>query len=412
MYELAEKNLVLGRYATRYSLPSRMGKTLQAVRVNRVSLPTGALTEGTPPTAVALSVTPKPVTLAQWGIVVQLTDVAMLTTTHPMLNAAIERTSLAMSEMFEREIAETLMTGSNVIYADAANNATRPAVGAGADKISTAEIIGLTTRLRRLGAIPIRGTLYGGVIPPQLEADLLSESSSFRDAIARAGDLERLDFAKIGSWMGVEFVRSNFLPFFRSTAAPTNVAANATRARIEAYDAASDLFDTNSAVTAVIVGRDATTDYERLISLTAAFNVTTNNSVKITTPTNTDYVYDVYVASAADGTVPKLHTERVAANTAVNIDALPTGATPPASAGTAVDTEVFVAFVFGKDAFGRVELDGMSLQSYITPAGSSFSDPLAQVRKVGAKVMWASWLLDENFFVRFEAASAYASGLP
>jgi hypothetical protein len=54
----------------------------------------------------------------------------------------------------------------------------------------------------------------------------------------------------------------------------------------------------------------------------------------------------------------------------------------------------------------------MSLQSYITPAGASFSNPLAQGRKVGSKIMWKPFLLDGNFMVRIEAASAYSAQLP
>jgi hypothetical protein len=71
-----------------------------------------------------------------------------------------------------------------------------------------------------------------------------------------------------------------------------------------------------------------------------------------------------------------------------------------------------VAWVFGKDSFGRVELNGMSLQSYITPKGASYSNPLAQGRKVGSKIMWKSFIIDNTFFARIETASAFSAGLP
>src|SRR3990172_6521709 len=171
MYELSERQLVLGRYATRYELPQRMGTTLRAVRVGRLNLPTSALTEGVAPDAVALSITNQDVTVQQWGLVVLLTDVAELTTVHPMLTGAIERTSLAMSEMFEREMAQTLLTGTNVTFGGAASNRSDlTSHAAGSAILTTAEIIGLTTTLRRRGAAPIKGPLYGGVIPPQMEA--------------------------------------------------------------------------------------------------------------------------------------------------------------------------------------------------------------------------------------------------
>jgi hypothetical protein len=68
--------------------------------------------------------------------------------------------------------------------------------------------------------------------------------------------------------------------------------------------------------------------------------------------------------------------------------------------------------VFGRDAFGRVELDGMSLASYMTPDTESYANPLRQGRKVGSKIMWKSWILDNNFFIRFECNSGTSANLP
>ncbi len=416
MYELAERNLVLGRYATRYELPQRMGTTLRAVRIGRLALPTTPLTEGTAPSAVALSITNKDVTVQQWGIVVLLSDVAELTTVHPMLTAAIERTALAMSEMFEREMAQTLMTGTNVTYANAASGRSDLTSHTVASTVlSTAEIIGLTTTLRRRGAIPIKGPLYGGVIPPQMEADIMAESN-FQAAVARGQDLERLDFAKIGTWMGVEWVRSNFLPFFRGiTVASTEASVGTVSAGASLSSAAySYLSSGGTSVLVAVVGRDINSGYERLV--TVPFGMappTTGAGIKVTTPTSTSYTYDIYIPSVADGSAPRLAATGVAANTQTVFTALAStvAKAPPDQLGTA-GKEVFVGWVFGRDAFGRVELNGMSMRTYLTPAGASFSNPLAQGRKIGAKVMWNSWILDDQFFQRFEAQSVYPSGLP
>ena len=406
-YELAERNMVLGRYATRYQLPQRMSTTLRAVRVGRLNLPTGPLTEGVAPDSVALSITNADVTLQQWGIVVLLTDIAEITTVHPMLRAAIERTALAMAEMFEREMAETLMAGTSVTFAGA--QTTR--AGLTAMDASTGELIGVVTALRRRGAIPIRGTLYGGCMPPQVEADMMDEAA-FQNAVARGQDLERLDFAKIGNWMGVEWVRSNFLPFFRGVAAPDGAAATATKAQLTAIAGATW---TGAAVTVVVVGRATASDYERLISLQGTLdNTAPNGNIRVATPTGTAYVYDIYVSDTAAGTgTNRLAASRVANTTTRDLTALPAGtaAAAPALIRAAAD-EVFVTWVFGRDAFGRVELDGMSLQSYLTPAGASYSNPLAQGRKIGNKVMWNSWLLDNDFFERFESNADYPAGLP
>lgn len=406
MFELAERNLVLGRYATRYELPQRMGTTLRAVRVSRLNLPTSALTEGVAPDAVALAITNQDVTVQQWGLVVLLTDVAEMTTVHPMLTAAIERTSLAMSEMFEREMAQTLMTGTNVTYV---GGTTRNGLTS-ANIMSTAVMIGATTSLRRRGAIPIKGSLYGGVMSPQQEADMLAETN-FQANVARGQDLERLDFAKIGNWMGIEWVRSNFLPFFLGTPLTlSGMAATVDTANI-VPDTATAIYTPGVTVTICVVSREKTTGYERGISQqTAVVLGGANTSYVITTPTDTDFVYDLYSSGVVGGTgTPKLWKSRTTANTAYAITALPTGAAAPAS--PADEKEVFVAFIFGKDAFARVELNGMSLRAYLTPAGASFSNPLAQGRKIGSKVMWNSWILDNEFYQRIESGSAYPTGL-
>jgi len=384
-----------------------MGTTLRAVRVGRLNLPTGPLTEGVAPDAVALSITNQDVTVQQWGLVVLLTDVAELTTVHPMLTAAIERTSLAMSEMFEREMAQTLLTGTNVTFiAGAANRGALVATNV----VTTAEIIGFTTTLRRRGAIPIKGPLYGGVMAVQQEADMMSESA-FQAAVARGQDLERLDFAKIGTWMGSEWVRSNFLPFVRGVAAPDSAAATATKAQLTG--AAGGAYNANATVLVIVVARDTSSGYERLISQTSSFAIGGGNTaVTVATPTNTGYVYDIYAPSAADGTAPRLAVRRQAASTSVTITTLTNAAGATAPAAPATNVDVFIGWLFGKDAFGRVELNGMSLRAYLTPAGASFSNPLAQGRKIGSKVMWNTWILDNAFFQRFESGSAFSAGLP
>src|SRR2546426_12315821 len=85
MFRLAERRLQLGQWATKYTLPQRYGKTLRIVRYKRLTLPQTTLVEGVPPDSVALSVENVDVTVEQWGIVVLLTDVGLITTDHPAL---------------------------------------------------------------------------------------------------------------------------------------------------------------------------------------------------------------------------------------------------------------------------------------------------------------------------------------
>lgn len=406
-YRIAEQNLRLGKFARSYSLPQRTGKTLRIVRHKRLALPNSPLTEGTPPDAVALAIENIDVTVEQWGIVVFLTDVSQITTKHPALQVAIERSGLAMAEMFEREMAEMLLGGSNVFYPAAVT--TR--AGLNTEKIDTALVLKALTTLRNNGATELEGGLYGGVLPPQMEADIVAADSTFIEAASHQA-IRKLDFGEIGVWMGVRWMRGNFLPIFKGVAAPDGSAASAEKAQVVATDTGGSLTSGNYQVK--VVARDKNTDYERKISVQSA-NISSgtgnNDLLTITTPTSTNYVYDVYVTQAG-GTTAYLVASRQAANFAVVVSTNPDAGQPVAPANPASGKEVFVAWVFGKDAFGRVELNGMSLQSYLTPAGASYSNPLAQGRKVGSKVMWKSFIIEPNYFARLEATSAYPAGLP
>ena len=410
-YRLVERNLRLGRYAEKYTLPQRMGKTLRIIRHSRLVLPDvgSTLTEGTAPDAIALAIENVDVTVEQWGLVVLLTDVSMITTKHPALNVAINRTALAMAEVLEREIANVLLAGTTVVFP---GSVTARSGLTASDKMATAAVIEATTTLRTKGAGEFEGGLFGGVMAPAQEGDLLAADTTFKDA-SNFANVKALQFGEIGVWMGVRWVRGNFLPVFKGVGQPTSSAETAEIAK--ATDVGSG--SAGDLVKISIVARDINSDYERKLSAIYTAGGTAD-STTIITPTSTNYVYDIYAGPDGGAAIDTLVFSRVTASTSKAITATTyaagTSATPPTKpAADGTDSvEAFVAWVFGKEAYGRVELNGMSLQSYITPAGASFSNPLAQGRKVGSKIMWKSFIIDNDFFVRIETSSAFGAQLP
>ncbi len=409
-YRLAERMMVVGSNAKKYQLPTRTGLTLRVDRHKRLNLPFSTLTEGVPPDAVALATEHVDVTVEQWGIVVFLTDVAQVTTKHPALQIAIDRTGRAISEVLEREVCQTLMSGTQVFYPAAVT--TRAGIGA-TDYIDTATLLKATVSLRNLGAADNSNGLYDGVMSAQQEGDLVGSDTRFGTAYV-APDVTKIEYARIGIWNGVNWKRSNFLPIFEGVAAPDGNAATATKAKVEAVDGGGTIGSAANFKFAV-VARDVTTNYERKISLTSAdiqSAATGNNeSFLVTLPTSTNYVYDIYMtASGGSGSLFKVKS-RVSTATST-ITAVPAGTESVLPSAPASGRQVFVAWVFGQDAFGRVELDTMSMQSYLTPAGASFSNPLAQGRKIGTKIMWKCFILDNNYFARIETASRYSAQLP
>lgn len=69
----------------------------------------------------------------------------------------------------------------------------------------------------------------------------------------------------------------------------------------------------------------------------------------------------------------------------------------------ASSTTVYPAIVLGKGGYGVGNFQ--SLKVYATPAVASDSDPLAQRRKVGAKIAFAAKRLQENAMVRIETGA-------
>jgi hypothetical protein len=129
-------------------------------------------------------------------------------------------------------------------------------------------------------------------------------------------------------------------------------------------------------------------------------------------PSSVNYTYDIYMSAAGgSGSLFKVKSRQAAGATSV-ITALAAGTEATSPVAPADQREVFTAFVSGQDAFGRVSLNGMSLASYLTPPGASYSNPLAQGRKIGTKIMCKFFIIDNNYFARLETASAYSAGLP
>lgn len=411
-YELAERQMVLGKFASVYQLEQRMGTTLRVTRTKRLNLPTAPLTEGVAPDSSAFTLEKVDVTVEQWGIVVAMTDVSMLTLTHPVLAKAITLVGMAIAEVGEREIAKILMGGTNVTYGGTA--ASRDLLVA-TDVATSRKLLTMTVAMRTAGGMPTQGNTYGGVMPPQMEGDLLDADSTFKDAQSRQ-NIAGLEYGDLGVWMGISWKRGNFLPSFKGVATPTTAAVTAEKAQFT-DQATGGGFNTDEIVKLVVVARDAQSDYERKISQTATITIggvgATARSVDVKTASSTAYTYDIYASAVTNGAA-KLWRSRVAASTTVTLtdfsDVSASAAAPPVAPGLNVET--YVAWVFAKDAYMRVELNGMSLRSYRTPEGPSHSDPLAQVRKIGSKYMWKCAILDDAFLRRLEFGSSFPSGLP
>ena len=409
MIELLQRILVMQKIADPYSLENKNSKTLRVVRVSRLSLPTTQLPEGVTPSTVALALTNVDVVVEQWGIVALLTDVVELTVRHPMLNIATERVAMAMKETFEREDANVLMAATNVTYP---GSVTARSGLAATDVFNTALAVAINAKLEMRGSPKyMPDGHYMGIFQPPHKAAILSSDATFQQA-SNFSRVAKLEYGYVGPWMGIDWVMGNFLPIFVGVAAPTTAAATATKAQFTV--GTSGTLPTSADHRIKVVAREVTTDYERRISQESAdISVTSPGSIAIVMPSSANYVYDVYGTTDASGTPTlRLLASRQAASSTFVWTTAPAGteATPPVAPANTVS--VYPGFVVGKGAFGTCVLDGMSLQTFVTPKGASDSDPLSQRRKIGAKAMRKSFILDQDFVERFETSSGLAAIIP
>jgi N4-gp56 family major capsid protein len=406
MIALNERRQVLQKVCDIFTIEQRNSKNIRVVRVKRLALPTEELVEGVTPNTNALELEEVNATAKQWGIVALLTDVVQITVKHNMVQKAIERVAMAMAEVEEREAAQVMMSGTNVTYPGAI---TARGSLAASDVATTALFITVAAKLKMRGAPRTSAGTYIGIIQPPHTAALLGSDTVFQQASSFARD-RRLDYGYLGTWMNIDFTEGNFLPQFVGVAAASTAAASATKAKYTVGTSGS-LATANYQL--IVVGREVLTDYERRISVQTGNIAVTgpDGSILVETPTSTNYTYDVYM-TAAGGTTAYKVASRKAASSSFNITTAPAGTEAVAPVPPASGVSVYPGWVFGTGAFGVVKLDGMSLQTYVTPNGASDSDPLNQRKKIGAKYMQHFFWLDQNFAERFEASSSIAAYVP
>lgn len=81
---LARKQLVAYQAGEPLTLPKGMGTTYTATRFTRLPLPQYPLAEGVPPIGETLQLQQVTGVAQQWGDAVKITDVAEITTKHPL----------------------------------------------------------------------------------------------------------------------------------------------------------------------------------------------------------------------------------------------------------------------------------------------------------------------------------------
>ena len=423
---LARRRLVVYQFGDPLTLPKGRGVVYQAARWNRVPLPSSPLSEGVPPVGQAMTVTMVSATAIQWGDKITLTDVAEMTIKHPMFRIAKELCALAVAETLERNTFNNLQGGTQVNYVN--SRGSRFALVAG-DVLNLHEINRVYAALETLGAPRFmgdeqtnirmeaesggarassdpRGMPHFTAVLHTLAAQDLRENSTFVIASAYS-DINKLYNAEIGELGGIRFTASNMVPtwtgFAQLVATPVGSGGS---------------FPAAATYQIIVTGQDTQNQYESyLTQVSAAFTLVLNGSFTVTTPNVPGFTWSVYVGNSANpvnlGLCPVFgptvgplagQATQLPGNTTVTITGFGVAQTPPAPAPTG--QTIFPCYVFGRGAYGQVQLDDIKY-TYLDKADKS--DPLNQLRIVGWKVMYGTILLNVQFMARVESTSAFSA---
>lgn len=386
---LAKKDLVLYGICDHRQLPKNEGRTMQYSRYERVALPQSPLSEGVTPDGSSMSVSTVTAVLDQWGGYITLTDVAIDSVKHPVLQQAIQKSSMQAAETLDREVSKVLLTGTNIFFAN--GKASRALLTTG-DELDGADLSQVTATLRANGARPKAGPMYLGAVHPYSEEDITNDAAFIE--VARYRNDMRVFEQEIGTWKGVRWVRSNFLPFVHLVAGVGSAGANDGSGSL----AASTAYDFSVSII------DALTGFETHVSANVDQSTGVGeDSVDITLPAlpataTPGSTFNVY--AGLDGGTRYLYSSGHAAAAVVRVLSIPTSgdvaqAVPPGGGKT-----VYHAFIFGMEGVICTEFN--KVRALMTPGVPSDSDPLLQRRKVGWKADFKVVIANDDFLARIE----------
>lgn len=407
----ATKDTVFWAAAEKSSQPEGNGKTTQFVRYERLALPEAPAEEGVTPIATPMTLSTVTAVLDQWIAYVSMSDVSLLTVNHPLFQQARELLTIQHNELVDRECQVVLMGTSSVYFAN--NVAARSSLTA-ADVLTSDDVRRVVLRLRGNGAPTWSGGFYKGIVN-FVEGDI-SKDATFVNASSYSQVATLRDF-NIGRWMGVMWDRSNLIPVLSAMGAGDVVETDLTGGSIPAGCTG---FDAGSTMRTKVTRMDSQTGFETVIDAevantnVAAFAVQVE--IQASAATGTYKVYASLQGGAAGtptlqcrvrhttGTATAIILVKSGTPAASNVFVVtPTGPVAPPDCPSGVN--VHLSYIMGKGFFGATTLGG--LQTFVTPAAASDSDPAAQRRKVSWKQLFKAILLNNDFGYRVESASAF-----
>lgn len=432
--------LVMGSLCDKVQMKKGAGLTAYFVRYKRMGVPMSPITEGNDPANSSFAIDTVTVTLDQWGDIITVTDVAQLTTFHPLVQQCIELLADNAARVMDREITLVLLSGTNVIYGDGSvtSRTTVTAAMKMSDTLLSKARVTLT-----INGVPPRGGPAGDakqvqangsfqqgqayvlVAGPEANEDMTQISTSLGTwaSVAMYANQKAIYNTEIGTWRNFRFVETNFIPRFsilgNTTTAVTSTNAFGTNTPVvTAVDGGGSL--TSGATYYFKVTRiDNTRGFEEEVSIehTMAAAATGNNeSFQFDfSGLTTGYYYRVYFGSATGDanlklvsfTIGGVSTSYIPAGTAAAstvVTAVPSSTTTaPVNTNITGTPTIHPCFIFGAAAVNWVGFYG--IETRITGDQSIIGNVLGLKKAIGYKFFGKSMIRDQTRLLRLEVAS-------
>ena len=178
-----------------------------------------AITEGTNPTAITWGATAYSSGPAQYGVLVQVTDLLVHNSAIEVVDACSMQVRNALARLVDTVIQTVVNGGTNgIIYAGGKTARTSIAAGDTLTQTERGRAYKYLASANAAGVKPFEGKYYAAVIHPQVEADLMAStgSGSWVD-VGRYTSVDELKAGAMGDFRGIRYLRSAYVNYFNST---------------------------------------------------------------------------------------------------------------------------------------------------------------------------------------------------
>jgi N4-gp56 family major capsid protein len=315
------------------------------------------LAEATTPTALGLTIGYEEFSANQAGQFIQLSDLAMLESPFDLMREAADRVARNAIAVADKRVAEVLITGTNVIYANGGTSSTGFPFGASP---LTGAVVKRAVALLAGGLVPTfaDGT-YHAIVHPGAVYDLMTDTAvgGWVDAARYAG-ARQLMTGELGEYAGVRF---------QSSAAAGTKLAQTSAASLPTVTgtAATDLI--NSTAHGLSAGMRV-----KLTGLTGGAGLTSGTTYYVVAPVTAN---SFKVSATANGTPIDITTDLTVCTTGAQV------------------YDVYSTTIFGPESYAFGDWTG--IQTYFTPPGGG-GDELHQRASVGWKGFFGAVIIGQG----------------